>query len=135
MKQRLRVYVAGAYSADNVLDVLTNMRRGIALSVQVWQEGFAPFCPWLDFQFGLLTEATIEDYYEYSMAWLEASHAVLVQPLGAKASKGTQAEIARAKELEIPVFTDFGKLRAWAKHLPYESFPPFTLSEKWDNSK
>jgi hypothetical protein len=39
----------------------------------------------------------------YSFAWLEASDAVLLVP-GWENSKGTIAEIARAKVLNIPVF-------------------------------
>ena len=40
-----RVYVAGAYSADNVIDVLENIRRGIEKCAELLGEGIAPFCP------------------------------------------------------------------------------------------
>jgi hypothetical protein len=108
-----RVYVAGAYSADNVIDVLGNMRRGLRLSCQVLQAGMAPFSPWLDFQFGLLESITLQQYYQYSLAWLEASDAVLVVPQGAEQSKGTQHEIQRAQELGIPVFWSLTELKQW----------------------
>jgi len=45
---------------------------------------------------------TVEDYYRYSMAWLEVADEVWVLP-NSESSKGTQAEIKRAKELFIPV--------------------------------
>lgn len=101
-----RVYVAGAYSADNALGVLDNMRRGMRLALMVLKAGFAPFVPWFDYHFSLMSDMTIEEYYNYSMAWLEASDAVIVQPVGAEQSKGTRAEIARANELGIPVFNE-----------------------------
>lgn len=116
MERKKRVYVAGAYSADNVLDVLRNMNRGIRLSSKVFMLGYAPFCPWLDYQFALNArldegeDVTLENYYGYSMAWLEASDAVLVVPEKHETSKGTQAEIKRANELEIPVFFDINDM-------------------------
>lgn len=113
---RKRVYVAGAYSADNVLGVLDNMRRGMVLSKDVFRAGFAPWCPWMDYHYQLLLQEgetlTIQDYYEYSMAWLEVADAVLVVP-NSEHSKGTQAEIARALELSIPVFTCLATLKKW----------------------
>lgn len=44
----------------------------------------------------------IEDYYRYSMGWLEVSDCLYVLK-GSEFSKGTQAEIERAKELNIPI--------------------------------
>jgi len=98
----IRVYIAGAYSADNVTELQANMRRGIVKSVEVLQAGYAPFCPWIDFQFGLHAEIDIDTYYDYSMAWLQVSDAVLLVP-GWEGSKGVRAEIAEAKRLKIPV--------------------------------
>jgi hypothetical protein len=101
-----RIYVAGAYSSDNVLGVLDNIRIGIRKATEVLLEGNAPFCPWLDYQFQLMLRdnetLTVQDFYDYSMAWLEVSDEVLVLP-NSEHSKGTQAEIKRAEELGIPV--------------------------------
>ena len=108
-----RVYVAGAYSADNVLQVLENMRVGMRAGTEVLLAGFCPFVPFFDYQFKLMSREgesiTLEDYYRYSMAWLEVSDAVLVIP-GYEKSKGTLAEIKRAVELGIPVFYDLDNL-------------------------
>ena len=114
---RLRCYVAGAYSGPDVIAIRSNMRRGLQLAVKVLQAGFAPFAPWLDFEFGLLADIPLQDYYDYSMAWLEASDAVLVVPIGAETSKGTQAEIARAHQLGIPVFDSLRDLQDWVSSL------------------
>lgn len=102
-----RVYVAGAYSADNVLDIMDNMRRGMRVSTEVLLAGFAPFCPWLDYHFQLMLRdeerLTVADYYAYSIAWLKVSDMMLVLP-NSEHSRGTQVEIGIAKEMGIPVW-------------------------------
>lgn len=109
-----RVYIAGAYSADNVLTVLDNIRNGMRAGLDVLLLGYAPFVPWFDFHFQLMLRGneklTVQDYYNYSIAWLEVSDAVYVLPKS-ELSKGTQNEIARAKELNIPVYYDLFELR------------------------
>jgi hypothetical protein len=103
---RKRVYVAGAYSADNVIGVLDNMRRGMRWSTLVMLAGHFPFSPWIDYHFQLMLRdgevLTVEDYYEYSMAWLHASEIVFVTP-GWERSTGTIREIQMAERLGIPV--------------------------------
>lgn len=99
----MRVYVAGSYSADNVIGVLNNIQAGIKASVAVLKAGHAPFCSWLDHQFQFFDNTiTVEDYYRYSLAWLEVSDVMLVLP-SSENSKGTQVEIKRAKDLGIPI--------------------------------
>lgn len=98
-----RIYVAGAYSADNVMDVLHNMGRGIDASTKILKEGNAPFCPWLDYHFALRDQTIPKQaFYDYSMAWLEASDEVYVLK-NSEHSEGTKKEIERAEELGIPV--------------------------------
>ena len=43
-----RIYVAGRYSADNVLDVLRNIGRGEKMCAKLFKMGYAPYCPWHD---------------------------------------------------------------------------------------
>lgn len=108
-----RVYVAGPYSSDNVIGVLDNIREGMRWSTQILLSGFAPFCPWHDFHFQLMLKPderlTVDDYYGYSMAWLEASDAMFLIP-GWEKSHGTQQEYARADELGIPCFWELEDL-------------------------
>jgi hypothetical protein len=113
MKPIKRVYVAGPYSANNVIDVLENIRNGLRLSTQVFLAGFSPFAPWLDFHYTLMLQdnekITIDDYYKYSIDWLEVSDAMLLIE-GWENSKGTLNEIEVAKEKGIPIFYDLETL-------------------------
>lgn len=101
----MRIYVAGPYSADNVIDVLNNIHNGTKVCVEILKQGHVPFCPWNDFMFQFYDKSlTVEDYYRYSMAWLEVSEEVWVlSTYRGSESKGTKAEIERATELGIPV--------------------------------
>lgn len=114
-----RIYVAGAVSGNNFLDVLDNMRIGIQTGAILFSKGFSPFCPWLDHQFCLQIAKeylTVERFYEYSMDFLEVCNAVLVvdNPRNV-GSSGTNKEIARAMELGIPVFYTLQDLIDWTK--------------------
>ena len=104
---KLKVYCAGAISDTNNLKVLENMRRGIRMSTEVLLCGMAPFCPWIDYHFSLALRdgevLTIEDYYQYSLAWLEAADVMLVAE-GWEDSIGTKAEIQRAHELGKSIY-------------------------------
>lgn len=99
----MRIYLAGRYSDDNILGCLNNIHDGIKHAVRILKDGNEPFCPWLDYQFHFFDKTlNVEDYYRYSMAWLEVSEEVWVLP-HYENSKGTLAEIKRAEELGIPV--------------------------------
>lgn len=109
-----RVYIAGSYDADNVMQVLYNMRNGMRKSVEVLLAGFAVFSPWLDHHFVFMLceneQLDVETLREHSMAWLRVSDAVLVLP-NSEHSKGTQAEIALARVRNIPVYYDLTQLK------------------------
>ncbi len=108
----MKIYIAGPYSSDNVIGVLSNIRRGIEMSARLLDMGYSIFCPWLDFQFALTDfgrTITKEDYQRNSMAWLEVSEAVLVIGDWFN-SEGVKKEIARAWELNIPVYYSLGEM-------------------------
>ncbi len=107
-----RVYVAGAYSADNVVDVLKNIGRGEWNAAQIFLMGFAPFCPWHDKDYVIKNwnqEFSVKMFYDYSITWLEVCDILFLVP-GYENSKGTLAEIERAEKLGIPVVKDFKHL-------------------------
>lgn len=111
------VYVAGSYSADNVISVLDNIREGQRWGTRLLLRGYAPFCPWNDYHFQLMLRGderlTVQHYYDYSMKFLEVSDIVFVTP-NWESSKGTIAEIARAEQLGIPVVYNLDELEATA---------------------
>lgn len=114
MKKKIkRVYIAGAYSANNVITILDNIREGMRVGTELFLKGYSPFVPWFDFHFQLMLreneELTVDDYYRYSIDWLEVSDAVLVLP-NSENSKGTKAEIKRAEEIGIPVYNEISDL-------------------------
>lgn len=101
-----RIYIAGPYSADNVMDVLRNIREGIDASYQILKAGFAPFCPWLDYHYVLAdkeNKLTLEDFYNYSLAWLKVSDAILFIE-DWRNSKGCLTEKLFAQKNGIPDF-------------------------------
>ena len=106
-----RIYVAGSYNADSVIGVLNNMRIGMRAATEILLAGHSPFVPWFDYHFQLMLRPgeslAVEDYYRYSIKWLEVSDAVYVCNYR-EDSVGTQKEIDRAEELGIPVYYDTG---------------------------
>ena len=108
-----RIYVAGPYSGPDVISVLGNMRRGLQLSAEAMRAGFAVYSPWCDCLLHFHQAFTLEMCYELSMSWLEVSDAVLLVEQGAEASHGSQAELARARELGIPIFCTIEDLKTW----------------------
>ena len=113
-----KIYVAGSISDTNVLQVLENLRLGQRVSVELLLKGYAPYCPFIDYQFFFqLREGetiTGEQIKAYSMEWLGVCDAVFILP-NSEASLGTQAEIKRAITLEIPVFTEVSAMDAYFK--------------------
>lgn len=101
-----RVYVAGALSAPDCISYLNNVRKGIEVSKEVLLHGHACFSPFIDFMLflGLHGEEKISltTIQRHSMAWLEVSDCVLVVP-GWENSRGTRAEMERAKQLVLPI--------------------------------
>jgi Domain of unknown function (DUF4406) len=110
-----RVYVAGAYSSDNVIGAFDNIRKGLRWSTQVFLSGHAPFCPWTDFHYQLMLrdgeKLTLHDYYEQALAWLRVAEVVFATP-GWESSRGAHAEVELAKELGIPVVYRLEDIRA-----------------------
>ena len=111
----LKIYIAGRYSDNNILGCLNNIHDGIKAAVAVLKLGHVPFCPWTDFLFQMFDKSlTVEDYYRYSMAWLEVSDEVWVLPDSGE-SVGTQKEIERAYERGIPVGEYEQELAFWTR--------------------
>ena len=107
-----RVYLAGAYSADNVIDVLKNIGIGEFYAAQIFKKGYYPFVPWCDrifVQLNFDVDFNVEMFYKYSMAYLEVCELMFLVP-GWEKSKGTLKEIERVKELGIRIVTNLEDL-------------------------
>jgi len=112
-----RIYVAGAYSAGNILEILANIKKGQDMAAYLIAHGYAVFCPFLDFQLALTVygnDLTKEKYQANSKAFVEVCDAVLVLH-GWENSGGTKREIKRATELGIPVYYDRVKMMGEVK--------------------
>lgn len=111
-----RIYVAGKYSADNVMDVLGNIRSGIAMSRELLLLWCAPYCPWLDFLYVITADLMDFDkmdktiFQRASMEWVGCCDAMIVIS-GADTSRGVRAEIERARELNIPVYYEISDMK------------------------
>ena len=81
--QMKKIYVAGKYDDDNVISVLTNIKIGIELSVEILRGGDIPFCPFLDFLFVLSGNGhglTSKNFRDYSMEWLRCCDEIWLLP-------------------------------------------------------
>lgn len=110
-----RIYVAGPYSADNVLDVLKNIGRGEKCCAEIFKLGMAPFCPWHDKSYitdNYDEDFTVQQFYDFSIAWLKVSDALFLVP-GWEKSQGTIKEIEIAENIGIPTFESFDDLIKW----------------------
>jgi hypothetical protein len=110
----LRVYVAGKYSADNVVDVLKNIGQGRKVCADLFALGFFPFCPWHDADFILQNPYNTFDvkfFYSYSIAWLAVSDVMLVIS-GEKTSVGVRNEIQYCKKHNIPIVYSIEELES-----------------------
>ena len=114
----IKVYVAGAYSDDNVLGVLKNIGRGEYYASLLFQKGYAPFTPWHDKNYAINNwseDLTVKMFLEYSLEWLRVSDCMLVVPnhSGLKRwgdSKGVEDEILEADKSGIPIFYELEDL-------------------------
>lgn len=117
MSKPLLVYCAGAYSADNVITMLGNIRRGLWMAYDVIAIGHYPYVPWSDVLLHLVGNIPIETCYAWSLAFMAKCDCVLVNRQGANQSKGTQKEISIAGQLGIRVFYDVNEVRDFALQL------------------
>lgn len=112
----MRVYVAGAISSFDPMQVFENLADGIQATLDVVEEGMSPFCPFIDFQYQLCNvrkmKLAVEHYYKMSLEWMDVADVVYVHDRNERwrTSKGTLAEIERAKELGIEIVFSINEL-------------------------
>lgn len=111
----IKVYIAGKYNSDNVIDVLKNIRKGIKMGAKLLKLGFAPFCPFLDFQFGFHEDISIDNYKAFSIEWLRACDCVLMLDNWTR-SEGAKEEMRIAYRMGLLVFNSLDELLFWYCH-------------------
>jgi len=112
------VYIAGKFRGPTAWDIEQNIRRAEWVGMEVARLGAAPLIPHANTRFfhGTLTD---EFWLAATLEMLDRCDAVqLVQ--GWPESKGTLAEIERARARGIPVFAVGGDLEAWLKSAEVE---------------
>jgi len=104
-----KIYVAGAITGDSHTKTFNNIGLGIKISAELLKEGFAPFCPFLDYQYLFHEDIDIEQFYNYSMEFLKICDVVLVigKPSDYNHSVGTKNEIETAQKFDIPVLYQY----------------------------
>lgn len=98
------IYVASPYTKG---DVAVNVRRCIECADELATRGLVPFCPLLTHFWHLICPHPIEFWYAQDMAWLEKCDALVRLP---GESTGADKEMARARELGIPIFGSTAEL-------------------------
>lgn len=104
------VYVAGPYSAP---DPVVNTRTAITVGLELIDSGLVvPLIPHLSMLSHLIDPRPIAYWYRYDLDLLDHCAALLRIP---GASAGADAEVERAKVLEIPVLDEVGEVLEWAR--------------------
>lgn len=100
------IYIAGPYRGLDRAAITSNIANARAIAVQAAAQGWFPVCPHMN-------TAHMEEQLDHpddfwlagTMLLMEKCTAVVLVP-GWQNSTGTLAEVARAKQLGIPVFTN-----------------------------
>lgn len=91
------VYVASPYTKG---DVAVNVRASIDAANVIAENGYFVFCPLLTHFWHLVHPHPVEFWYAQDLGWLEKCDLLVRLP---GESTGADAEVARARELGIPV--------------------------------
>lgn len=105
MQNRLRIYIAGPYTAPTEAERVVNTQRAIAAGLKIFRLGHIPYIPHLTHYVDIYAQSTgvrmtWDDYIALDLAWLEVCDALLY--LGP--SKGADLELQYATDLGKTIF-------------------------------
>lgn len=102
-----KIYVAGPY---RVPDPCVNTNATVRIADKIVDMGGVPFVPHLTLLWNTVSPRDEDFWLKWDLEWLEACDA-LYRISGY--STGADAEVVRAKELDIPVFENLPILGDW----------------------
>jgi hypothetical protein len=89
-------------------DIAVNVKRQIDAADELISLGYAPFVPLYSHFQHMAHPRPYEDWTRLDMEWIRVCDAILRLP---GASLGADAEVARAKELSIPICYSISELQ------------------------
>jgi len=103
--KKLKVYVAGAYSADTEDGKLQNTLKAVDAGIKIFKMGHYPYIPhlthWVDLRsIEIHDHLTYENYMEWDDVFLQCCDAFLYL----SKSKGADVELSRAIEMGKKIF-------------------------------
>lgn len=100
---------------NHAVEFLANVADGIHNAAILVANGFAPYCPHLDFQYVLYDRGLNESMLKaVSLEWIRRCDCVLALP-GWRESAGARAEADLCTLAQIPVFESIGKIIEWRR--------------------
>jgi len=107
----LRIYVAGAYSADSEGKILQNVQKAIDVGLILFKLGHFPYIPHITYMVDkraneLNIKMTWENYMDYHIKWLEVSDALFL----VSHSKGADIELEFAKKHGKQIFYSLNEI-------------------------
>lgn len=119
MIKRLTVFICGPMTPrspdkNHAIEYLAHINKMIWIARELIREGFAPYCPGLDFSYWLGGGymPTAEDIYETDIALLLQKDAVLTLE-GWTSSENCKREVNIAWKNGIPTYASVTGLKAW----------------------
>lgn len=104
-----RIYLASAYTLG---DVAVNVKTQMDAADELMNLGYAPFVPLYTHFQHMMHPRPYQDWINIDNEWLTVCDAVLRLP---GESKGADAEVELAKELNIPVYYSIRELKKHVK--------------------
>ena len=120
MNRYHRIYIAGpltpkSENQNHAVEYLGNCRAMLQAWLELARAGWHPFCPAVDFVFFFLSDGLTEKLVkENSLAWLEATEAIVLLP-GWENSFGSKVEFELAVKLGKKVFYSLEDAIKWIK--------------------
>lgn len=117
MPERLRIYIAGPYTAEDEASIWNNVVAAIDAGIEIYKRGHYPYVPHLTHFVDKRSSETgaglrWEDYLVWDREWLKQCNAFFL--LGK--SPGSDLELKWAKGLGLRVFQSLDEIPRLSRH-------------------